>query len=226
MQTWLIVAAEALEFNGIVKRAKAVGRLDIEDVAFAREVAWQEFRWILVANGPGPRLVDRALRSIARKGMEFDAVMSTGLCGALDPDLHVGDIVISGEHGVRSSLQFVQGEIWSVDRVVVTRGGKRSLYEETKASVVEMESATVAEHARRWGLPFRCVRVVSDSADHNLPLDFNVYRDADGRFLRGKIALAAMARPFTAIPGLLRLDANCREAADKLGEFLAHCEYY
>jgi hypothetical protein len=224
MQTWLIVAAEGLEFSGILKRAKAVGTLEIEDVAFAREIAWQEFRWILVANGPGPQLVDRALRSIARKGLEIDAVMSTGLCGALDPALRVGDIVISGEK-VASSLPFVRGAIWSADRVVVTRGEKQSLYAETGASVVEMESAAVAEHARRWDLPFRCVRVVSDTADHNLPLDFNAYRDADGRFSRGKIALAAVTRPF-AIPALLRFDASCRAAADKLGEFLAHCEYH
>ena len=225
MLTWLIVAAEAQEFAGILRQAKAAGPFTIEGVQFAREIAWNQHRWILIANGPGPRLVNSAMRSIAKLGMHVDVVMSTGFCGALDPALRVGDIVISGAAPVQSTMPYVQGEVWSTDRVAVTKGEKRRLFEETSAAVVEMESAAVAEHAARWGVPFHCVRVVSDSADHDMPLDFNNYRDADGRFSRARIALAAMARPFTAIPALLQLDGNCRHAAGKLGEFLAHCEY-
>jgi hypothetical protein len=65
---------------------------------------------------------------------------------------------------------------------------------------------------------------VSDVAGEDLPLDFNRYRDADGRFNRARIALAAMGRPFSVLPGLLRLDRNCRRAAERLGEFLANCQ--
>jgi hypothetical protein len=34
--------------------------------------------------------------------------------------------------------------------------------------------------------------------------------------------LAALARPVTAVPALLRLDRNCRVAAESIGEFFAH----
>ena len=53
----------------------------------------------------------------------------------------------------------------------------------------------------------------------DMPLDFNLYRDAAGRFSRARIALAAMARPFTVIPALLRLDRNCRMGCRMLRRF-------
>ena len=35
-------------------------------------------------------------------------------------------------------------------------------------------------------------------------------------------ALAALGHPFTVLPGLIRLDRNCRLAAERLGEFLGN----
>ena len=101
---------------------------------------------------------------------------------------------------------------------------KRRLREKTGAIAAEMEAGAVSKIAQEWGVPFYCVRAVSDTANEDMPLDFNLYRDAAGRFSRSRIALAAMRRPFTAIPALLRLDRNCRHAADKLGEFFADCQ--
>jgi adenosylhomocysteine nucleosidase len=118
----------------------------------------------------------------------------------------------------------VRGEILSLDRVAVTAAEKRDLRERTGAIAIEMESAAVAAKAREWGVPFRCIKAVSDTAAEDMPLDFNLYRDSAGRFSRSRIALAAMRRPFTAIPALLRLDRNCRRAAEKLGEFFADCQ--
>ena len=133
---------------------------------------------------------------------------------ALDPALRVGDIVVSRE-----------AKIWSADRVAVSSEEKRQLRQSTGAAVVEMESAAVAEKARKWGLPFRAVKVVSDMADEDLPLDFNQYRDREGRFQVPRIAAAALLHPFRTIPPLLRLNRNCRRAAESLGEFLADCEF-
>jgi adenosylhomocysteine nucleosidase len=195
------VAAESREFAGIPKRTE----------------------WILAANGPGPKLVAEALDQIRREQRTVDGIVSTGFCGALDPALSVGDIVVSGE-GVTSSRPFLRGEILSLDRVAVTAAEKRRLREQTGAVAIEMESVAVAAKAREWDLPFRCIKVVSDTAMDDMPLDFNLYRDAAGRFSRSRIALAAMRRPFTAIPALLRLDRNCRLAANKLGEFFADCQ--
>jgi adenosylhomocysteine nucleosidase len=194
---WLIVAAETRELSGIRRRAGG--------------------RWELIANGPG-RLAAQALG----EKRNVDGIVSTGFCGALDPALRIGDIIISSRE-VSSPRPFVRGEILSVDRVAVTAAEKRALRERTGAAAVEMEAGSVEAKAREWGVPFRCVKVVSDIAAEDMPLDFNLYRDAQGRFSRGRIALAAMARPFSVMPRLLWLDQNCRTAAERLGEFFADC---
>jgi len=213
-----MVAAEAREFEGILKRAGEARRLPWPGAAFSREIVSNNRRWLLIANGPGPRLVDHALQIKP----SVDRVVSIGFCGALDPALRIGDIVVSGEVPEELGASFVQGDVLSLDRVAITAAEKGELRASTQAAVVEMESAAVARKAREWEMPFGCVRVVSDVADENLPLDFNRYRDADGRFSRTRIALAAMGRPFTVLPGLIRLDRNCRLAAERLGEFLAN----
>lgn len=220
MTTWLMVAAEAREFEGILKRADGIRALPWQGAAFSREAAWKDSRWFLIANGPGPRLVERALE----QKRHVDRILSIGFCGALDPALRIGDIVVSGEVPTGLGASFVQGDVISVDRVAFTAREKCDLRRATGAAVVEMESAAVAQKAREWDVPFGCVRVVSDIAGEDLPLDFNRYRDADGRFERSRIALAALGRPFTALPGLIRLDRHCRMAAERLGEFLANCE--
>ncbi len=215
-----MVGAEEREFEGILKRAGDISALPWRGAAFSRQAAWKNRRWFLIANGPGPRLVERALN----QRPDVDRILSIGFCGALDPTLRIGDIVVSGEVPKGLQASFVQGDVVSVDRVAFTAREKCELRAATGAAVVEMESAAVAQKAREWNVPFGCVRVVSDVAGDDLPLDFNRYRDADGRFERTRIALAALGRPFTVLPRLVRLDRDCRRAAERLGEFLANCE--
>jgi adenosylhomocysteine nucleosidase len=226
MKTWLLVAAERREFDGILKRLGTSEHLDWPDARFARQAEWKQDRWLLVANGPGPGLVEKALRKMmSGKNSEVNGVISTGFCGALDPSLKLGDIVVGAESTVACGQPFVRGRILSIDRVAVASSEKRELRTQTGAVAIEMESAAVATKASEWGVPFHCIRVVSDTAADNLPLDFNRYRDAEGRFSRTRIALTAMARPFSVMPGLLAFDRNCRLAAEALGEFLADCRF-
>jgi len=203
MRTWLLVAAERREFDGILKRVGGCSRLDWP-AKFACESRFQGDRWLMIANGAGHAAVERAVR----KRIEVNGIVSTGFCGALDPELRVGDIV---EDGIVCS-----------DRVAVTASEKAALREKTGARAVDMESAAIAGRAREWGVPFRSIRAVSDVAAEDLPLDFNLYIDEKGHVARGRIAFAAMKNPFTKIPALLRLDKNCRIAAEALGEFFVH----
>jgi len=205
MATWLAIAAERREFDGILRRFKNARSLAWPAV-FAREAEWRGDRWLLIANGPGARAVESALEN----QIEVSGIVSTGFCGGLDPALNVGDIVLNS--------------IFSTDRVAVTAEEKKNLREKTGAAAVDMESAAIAKIAAKWGVPFSCIRAISDSANDDMPLDFNRYRAGDGGFSRSRIALAALARPFSAIPALIRLDRNCRIAAESLGEYFAHCK--
>jgi adenosylhomocysteine nucleosidase len=221
---WLMLASEAREFAGILRRAERVSRLSWPGIAFVREISWRAGRWLLAANGPGRDLAGRVL--VANPGVE--GLASIGFCGALDPALRIGDIVIGGDEpgGVagRVKVPYRRGTILCVDRVAITSAEKRQLRESSGAAAIDMESSMVESKAREWGVPFWCARAVSDTATEDLPLDFNLYRDQDGRFSRGRIATAALGRPLSVLPGLMRFDRNCRRAAESLGEFLADCQ--
>ena len=179
----------------------------------------------MLANGPGEALVLEALKE--RK--HVDGIISTGLCGALDPALRLGDVVVSGNAHVEMPnhmrAPFIRGAVYSIDHVAVTAAEKRRLRSQTGAIGVDMESAAVESKAAEWNVPYLCIRAVSDRAGDTLPLDFNRYRDARGDFSRTRIALAAIARPFTVMPQLVEFDRNCRRAADALGDFLADCRF-
>jgi adenosylhomocysteine nucleosidase len=203
MRTWLVMGAEEREFDGIVKRFGGAKAWDWP-TQFAAQAEFNGDRWLLIANGPGKERVEEGLA----KKIQVDGIVSTGFCGALDPALRVGDIV---------------RELHSIDRVAVTAGEKRVLRESTGAAAVDMESAALARKAGEWAVPFYAIRAVSDTALEDMPLDFNAYRGNDGRFSRSRIAMAALARPFSRVPALLRLDRNCRIAAESLGDYFAHC---
>lgn len=215
------MAAERRELEGVLRRLGTAKKLEWPGARFARATEWKGDRWWMVACGPGPRLVERALG----EKKDVNGIISTGFCGALDPALQVGNIVVWGDAPVASDAPFVRGEMLSADRVAVTAAEKRALRNRTGAIAVDMEAAAVQSKAAEWGVRFMCIRVVSDTAADDMPLDFNRFRNADGNFSRTRIALAAMARPFSAMPGLMELDRNCRRASRSLGDFLADCRF-
>jgi hypothetical protein len=226
VKTLLLVAAERRELYGVLKRIGPASRMNWPEVKFAREAVWRGNRWWMIANGPGPANVRRALDPGTWGDIKnVDGIISTGYCGALDPALKVTDIVVSDSAGFETSLPYVCGEICSTDRVASTAAEKRLLREQTGALAVEMEAAAVKRAADQWGVPYTCIRVVSDAADQDLPLDFNKFRKTSGDFDLNRIALAAVARPFSVMLPLLEFDRNCRRASEILGDFLADCRF-
>jgi nucleoside phosphorylase len=221
VRTWLLVAAERREFEGIRKRMGNAKQLVWQGAKFACEAHWQGDRWWLLANGSGEALVLEALK----EKKDVDGMISTGLCGALDPALCLGDVVVSGNAQIDTRAQFFRGEIHTIDHVAVAASEKRTLRNQTGAIAVDMESAAVERKAAEWNVPYLGIRVVSDRAGDSLPLDFNRYRNARGDFSRTRIALAAITQPFTVMPQLVEFDRNCRRAVDALGDFLADCRF-
>ncbi len=218
---------------------------------FAR-MAWLKGEpMVLVANGPGPKLAGRATE-IARKHQELKGLVSTGFCGALNPALEPCDIFVAKEvmawrmlsachvgHGLpptaiagqaarfgcrRNARVQKSGKLLSVDRVVSTAAEKADL-RQTGADAVEMEAAAVALKAAESNIPFYCIRVVTDTSAETFPLDFNRMRDADGRFSRTRIMAAALRRPGSVLPELLKLNKRCKDASQALGDFLVDASF-
>jgi nucleoside phosphorylase len=225
----VFIAAEAREFNGILRHAVKVTRLSWQ-VQFARSAELAGREVILLANGPGPQLAENAAEEATRRLAKVDGFVSTGYCGALDNELRTIDIVVASNVNGDVALppvtgqSYAKGPMLSQDSVACTVEEKSRL-RKTGAIAVEMEAAGVEKVARKMGVPFYCVRVVTDSASESLVLDFNRMRGADGRFSVARILAAALRRPGHVFPKLLRLGRTCKSASLALGDFIANCRF-
>lgn len=172
----------------------------------------------VVKSGPGFRAA-RAAVNAAIVEQRPRLVVSAGTCGALDPSLEIGDVRMVtridsplGEFFPRT-LGAAGAVLRSQDRVAVTARDKRLLFE-GGAQIVDMEAAAIAVVCVQQGLPFACLKAVSDLAMEDLPLDFNLYRDEAGRFQHARIAFAGIMK----ISDLMRLQQQSKLAAKQLGE--------
>jgi len=172
----------------------------------------------------GPRNATRALRAalaLARPRL----VLSCGLAGALNPQLARGDLVFAADDSFPLSPVLLELgarpiQFHGVDRIIATAAEKAGLWNATGADAVDMESAAIRALCREANLPCATVRVISDAAQDNLPLDFNQYLRSDQGLHYGKLLLGLLASP-RAIKPLITLNQHTRAAARKLGASLA-----
>ena len=157
--------------------------------------------------------------SIPRDLSGFDAVMSFGLCGALDPDLRPGDLIVGDEvtsegrrlacDGPWTDALFAalprarRGLIAGSTGIVATPDQKASLRAGTGAIAVDMESAAAGRAAAEAGIPLVILRAVSDAADCSLPRSAQAGFSATGEPDVGAVIAALIRRPWE-LPRLLR----------------------
>jgi adenosylhomocysteine nucleosidase len=107
------------------------------------------------------------------------------------------------------------GKFVSVDRVLTKSGDKRQLHVDTGAVGVDMESAAIGEVAQKHGVPFLIVRAISDGAQDDLPIDFNLFLRPSG-WAAGIMHI--MMTP-TSWKGFLDLYRHSKQAALQLTHF-------
>lgn len=231
-QRLLLAGAEAREFSGVLRFCRNVERLRWP-VNWARRAQLNGGEVWLVANGAGAARAAKAVEAASAAG-RLDLICSMGFCGALENDIRIGDIFVAervqartGEYAAArpsTARAYHTGVLASIDRVAQTAEEKAHL-RRRGASAVEMEAAGVAAKAAELGLPFYCVRSVTDLAGESFSLDFNEALRADGRFDTMQLIAASCRRPRSVLPELVRLGRRCRRAAHTLGEFLADCRF-
>ena len=230
----LVVASEPMEFPGILSRAREArrpgGKLPVD---WARSARMADHELLLVANGAG---CERACMAVDGALASFppDALVSTGFCGALAPEIGLAELVVAtevvGEDGrypaspVSSRLPHHCGVVRTVGHIVRTAEEKRGL-RETGASAVEMEAAAVARRAQARGLPFYCIKAVTDLANETLANDLNAALRSDGHFETINILGSTLRQPLIRVPELLRLRSRSIRAAHTLGDFFADCRF-
>jgi adenosylhomocysteine nucleosidase len=164
---------------------------------------------VIIGGGDSEALA-RKLEVELRQGVA--GVISFGLCGALDPALKVGDLVV-GEAVADTETVFeadaawvariaaalpgcVPGRFARAEQPVATAAEKTALRGQTAAIAVDLESYAVARLARWFGAPFAVVRAVSDAADRALPHAAKVGLGADGRPAIGPVLASLRSNPW------------------------------
>jgi hypothetical protein len=118
--------------------------------------------------------------------------------------------------GTAEAVPF-QNERWLVTSPrVADAAEKQRLAAAYGAGLVDMEAAGVARLAQMRGIPFYCVKGISDGYKDDLP-DFNRFISADGKFRLIRFILFALVRPWY-WPALARMGENSRVAAARIKE--------
>ena len=170
----------------------------------------------VLLTGIGMRNAERAIREVM-KCQRPARVFTCGFAGALNPQLKIGDLVTNLEVPLPGTQRVI---FTCAARVAITAAEKSALRAHTGADAVEMESAVIENVCRESRVPCVTLRVISDTAGENLPLDFNALMTGEHEISSSKLALAILKSP-RSIPALVRLGRNSAFAAGRLATVLA-----
>lgn len=188
---------------------------------------------LVLETGVGPRGVDRALDwlfgspTLDGRPYQPTALVFAGFAGSLSPALRVGDVILPeavvderGRHWPTTwPTTERRGRLLTATRLISTPAEKWALGERHRAAAVDMESATFARRCAERGLPFGCLRAISDDVDTALSPAL-VPLLAGGVVSPWRFAAALLRHPGM-LPELLRLARHTRLAAKRLGVALS-----
>lgn len=183
------------------------------------------FRATLLETGIGPAAAAGALeRHAASNGKPPSLVVSAGLCGALQPGLRPGEVVLDARGAPlwlaknaqpaaeRAGVILHLGAVASADRVL-DPAEKRALGDSQRAAAVDMESSAVRVWAEARSADFVAARAVLDAVGESAP---NAAPEGEDT----RSLLRFLAAHWTELPLLLRTGWRARRAMDALGRFL------
>jgi len=230
----LLVAAEQRELAGLLSHCRNIVRLGWP-VNFAGAAELNGRTFLVVTNGWGSARAAEAC-DVAFNERRPAACISAGFCGALAPSLKAGEIFIARSvENSNCSLSYEArmpyhcrpaacGKLVTLDRVAQSAAQKQILYEQGWQAV-DMEAVGVAARAYDFGVPFYCIRAVTDLAEESFRLDFNNLSPKNGLPSRAALLQEVLKRPYPVALELLRLYKRSRLASKTLGDFLASCQF-
>jgi adenosylhomocysteine nucleosidase len=185
-------------------------------------------RCLLVTSGMGERRAAEAAQALIETGSSH--LISFGIAGALEADLHVGDVLVlqavcrleqaqpgpllrlaawppAALHAAEQALSARSTRLLS--GTALTTGGSQltgSWTANILHPVLEMETAGIAQTAAQANIPFFALRAISDGPLAPIPFDLGEVTDSDANLRPGKLLQAILRRPqiLTRIPPLLR----------------------
>jgi adenosylhomocysteine nucleosidase len=226
-----LVCALPLELSEFIGKCSKVKTYTGGSFTF-RGGFYGKIRIAMVESGPGCARARRATAAL------LDAhsprwIVSTGFCGALVPDLKIGQIVVANEvvnasgdslkidlgmtsddsHGLRV------GRTLTVDRMVRSVKEKTNLSEMSQAIAVDMETFEIARLCQDRKTRFMAVRAVSDDLSGDLPSEVLTLVGETGSVRIGAVIGALWKRPGS-YKDMWRLRENAILASEHLAKFL------
>lgn len=201
-----------------------------EEAAPFRPLAAARHGVEIILTGIGRENSQRSLEE-ALSRIEPELVLTCGFAGGLDPALSLGTVLFHLEPtattattgaALRRTLLYAGAKpvrFYCSPRIAVTVEEKQALRAKTQADAVDMESDMIHAICRQRGLNCATIRVISDTASEDMPLDFNALSKPDLSLDYAKLAWAIARAPWK-IPALLRLQRHCRFAAQRLAGVL------
>jgi nucleoside phosphorylase len=183
---------------------------------------------ITLIGGIGRQNAEKSLREFLTANSP-KLVLTCGFAGGLNPDLKLGDVVYelagpaANDQKLAANLAAARAKpakIFCADRIATTVAEKKKLRDETGADAVDMESAAIHAVCAEKHIPCATVRVISDTANEDLPLDFNALAKPDKNLDFGKLAWAIAKSPGK-IGALMELQKKTKFAAEQLAGILA-----
>lgn len=216
-----IVAALPAELKPLVRNWYHVRRNGVD--------IWRTLQphaeWIAACAGMGQSAATRAFAEIERLG-PIDHAISTGWAGSIRSDASVGKAyratavfdMQTGERFFEPGRQSSDLTLVTSPRVVTGVNQKQRLAIEYNAALVDMEAAAIARLAAMRGIPFACIKGVSDGLEGNLP-DFNRFISPQGKLVLPRLLFFVLPRPWY-WPALIRMGENSKKASQAIRELL------
>jgi adenosylhomocysteine nucleosidase len=153
-----------------------------------------------------------------------ERVITAGFAGGLNPSIKFGAVLFEQDFDAGFGPQLedlgaIAAKFHCHRRVAITAQEKAELWKSTGADAVEMESSVIRTICLQSHIPSATVRVVSDDATQDLPLDFNALMTSEDRINYWKLLRAVVSRP-SRIGKLVEFQRQTSAAARKLGAVL------
>ena len=182
-----------------------------EEAAFAWPLPMVRDGRDMLITGMGRRNTSEQFRK-ALERLNPECVLTCGFAGALDPALKIGDVLYDEdfEAGFAKKLEALgarPGTFHCSTRVAVTVSEKAELRRTTGADAVEMESSVIRTLCRERKISSATIRVISDTANEDLPLDFNVLMTSQQKISLPRLVFALLKSP-QKVPRLMHLQSN------------------
>jgi len=205
-----IIAAMFREVHPLVRNMQPLKYLPDPRVQL-----YQDKRAVIGYAGMGRERAIVAARAVLASG-EINALVSVGWAGGLNPGAVAGKVaqpatVIDSVSGKRYPAGADGGTLVTV-HLIADLEQKRRLGELYHGDYVDMEAAAVAECAREAGVPFSCLKAISDAHDARLP-DMNRF-NRNGQFSAWRFIAYIAVRPglWRAVSDMSRASLDSRDA--------------